>query len=106
MKAKRNPAWPYAAGGFALGATAGSAAALLLAPGSGRATRKKLVTKFRSMGRSAARQLQQGQKLLVKKAEFLKDSAAERIGDTREWILEKIPSGNGRRPMPRRVAHR
>ena len=105
MKAKRNSAWPYAASGFALGASAGSAAALLLAPTSGRNARKKLVTKFRSMGRSAAHQLNQGQKLLVKKAEFLKDAAVEQIGDTRDWLLEKIPS-NGRRPTPRRAAHR
>ena len=106
MKGNRNHRWGRAAGAFALGATAGSAAALLLAPASGRATRKKLVSKFRSMGRTAARQLNQSKRLLAKKAEFLKDATAERIGDTREWLLEKLPNGNGRRPMPRRVAHR
>lgn len=105
---KRNLNWQKTAGAFALGAAAGSAAALLLAPTSGRATRKKLVSKFRSMGRSANRQIQQSKKLLAKKAERWKDAAVERIGDTREWIMERVPSnGSGRHhPLPRRAAHR
>lgn len=99
--------WGQTAGVFALGATAGSAAALLLAPASGRATRKKLISKFRSMERTAARGLQQSKKLLTKKAAGWKDATVERLGDTREWLMERIPSGNSRHhPMPRRVAHR
>ena len=107
MKGNRNLKWGPAAGVFALGATAGSAAALLLAPASGRATRKKLATQFRSMGRSATRQLQQSKKLLAKKAGFIRQATVERLGDTREWILERIPNGNGRHhSVPRRAAHR
>ena len=92
MKGNRNTGWRQAAGAFALGATAGSAAALLFAPASGRATRKRLVSK-----------LQQGQKLLAKKAGYLKDAAVERIGDTREWLVEHVP--NGRHPAHRATRH-
>jgi gas vesicle protein len=106
MKGNRNfKKWGQAAGVFALGATAGSAAALLLAPASGRTSRKKLALKFRSMGRTAARGLQQSKKLLAKKAEGWKDATVERLGDTREWLMERIPSGNSRHhPRPRRAA--
>ncbi len=107
MKGNRNLKWGQAAGVFALGATAGSAAALLLAPASGRISRKKLASKFRSMGRTAARGLQQSKKLLTKKAGVLKEAAVERIGDTREWLMERIPNGNGRHhTTPRRAARR
>ncbi len=107
MKGNRKLALGKMAGAFALGATAGSAAALLLAPASGRTTRKRIVSKFRSVGRSAARQLQQSKKLLAKKADFLKEAAVERIGGTREWLLERMPNGNGKHhPMPRRTVHR
>ena len=107
MKGNRNLKWGQAAGVFALGATAGSAAALLLAPASGRATRKKLVSKFHTMKRTATRGLQQSKKLLAKKAEGWKDATVERIGDTREWLMERIPNGNGRhQPMPRRAVRR
>ena len=106
MKGKRNIKLGYA-GAFALGATAGSAAALLLAPASGKITRKRLTSKFRSMGRSATRGLQQSKKLLVKKAGLLKDATVERLGETREWLMERIPNGNGKHhAMPRRSAHR
>lgn len=107
MKGNRNKGWQKTAGAFALGATAGSAVALFLAPASGQIIRKRLVSKFRSMERSASRQLQQSRKLLTKKAAFLKKAAVEKIGGTREWLLERVPNGNGRQhPMPRRVAHR
>ena len=107
MKGNRNIKWGRTAGAFALGATAGSAVALLLAPASGQATRKRLVSKFRSVERSASRQFQQSKKLLAKKAGLLKNAAVERIGDTREWLIERMPTSNGRHhPMPRRVAHR
>ena len=105
MKGNRNFKLGQVAGAFALGATAGSAAALLLAPASGQATRKRLASKFRSMGRSATRGLQQSRKLLAKRADLWKDAAVERIGDTREWLMERIPNGK-HRPMPRRAARR
>ena len=108
MKGNRNKQWGWTAGAFALGASTAAAATLFLAPASGRATRRKLVSKFRSMGRSANRQLLQSKRLLAKKAEYLKEAAVDRIGDTREWIMERIPNGNGsrHRPMPRHAAHR
>ena len=107
MKGNRNFKLGQVAGAFALGATAGSAAALLLAPASGRATRKKLVSKFRSMGRTAARGLRQSKKLLAKKAVGWKDATVERLGETREWLAERIPNGNGRHhAISRRAVHR
>lgn len=107
MKGKRNLKLGHIAGAFALGATAGSAAALLLAPASGKITRKQLASKFRTLGRSATRGLQQSKKLLAKKAVLLKDATVERLGETREWLMERIPNGNGKHaPMPRRAAHR
>lgn len=108
MKGNRNlKKYAPAAGAFALGLTAGSAAALLLAPASGKVTRKRLTSKFRSMGRSAVKQLNHSKRLLAKKAELLKDATAERLGDTREWIMERIPNGNGKHhALPRRAAHR
>lgn len=107
MKGNRNLKLGQAAGVFALGATAGSAVSLLLAPASGRISCKKLASKFRSMGRSAAKGLQQSKKLLAKKAVVWRDATVERIGDTREWLMERIPNGNGRHhPTPRRTARR
>ena len=107
MKGNRKLALGKMAGAFALGATAGSTAALLLAPASGQVTRRRLASKFRSAERSASRQFQQGRKLLAKKAGLLKSAAAEKIGDTREWLLERMPNGNGKHhSMPRRLAHR
>lgn len=107
MKGNRNLKLGQVAGAFALGATAGSVAALLLAPTSGKISRKRLASKFRTMGRSATRGLQQSQKLLAKKAVLLKDAAVERLGETREWLMERIPNGNGKHhPVPRRAAHR
>ncbi len=107
MKGNRNLKLGHVAGAFALGAAAGSAAAIFLAPASGKITRKRLASKFRSMGRSATRGLQQSKRLLAKKAVLLKDAAVERLGETREWLMERIPNGNGKHhAMPRRAAHR
>lgn len=111
MKGNRNlnlKKYAPAAGAFAIGAAAGAASALLLAPASGKVTRKRLTTKFRSMGRSAVKQLNQSKRLLAKKAVLLKDATAGRLGDTRDWILERIPNGNGKHHAmrPRRIAHR
>ena len=107
MKGIRNLKLGQVAGAFALGATAGSAAALLLAPASGKATRKRLASKFRTLGRSATRGLKQSKKMLAKKAVLLKDATVERLGETREWLMERIPNGNGKHhAMPRRAAQR
>ena len=108
MKGKRNLKLGHVAGAFALGATAGSAAALLLAPASGKITRKRIASQFRTMGRSANRGILQGKKMLTKKAVLLKDSAVERLGETREWLMERLPvNGNGKHhALPRRAARR
>lgn len=95
------------AGLVALGAAAGSTAALLLAPASGKAIRKRVVNQFRSMGRSTTRQLNQTKRMLAKQARSFRNTASEKIGDTREWLLERVPVRNGRHhPLPRRAAHR
>lgn len=93
------------AGWVALGAAAGSTAALLMAPVSGKAARKRIGNQFRAVGRSTARQLNQTRRMLAKQARTLRNAAAEKIEDTREWLLERMPAGNGKHhPMPRRAA--
>ena len=89
------------AGVFALGAAAGSAAAFLYAPASGRATRKKIALKFNSLKRSSTQQVLKAKKTLVRKAGDLRHAAVEKLSDTQEWFKERI--GNGDRPAPRRV---
>ena len=94
------------AGLLALGAAAGSVLALLFAPASGKVTRKRIGSSLRGMGRSTARQLNQTKRMLAKKAGALRNAASEKIGDTREWLLERVASGNGKaHALPRR-AHR
>ncbi len=93
------------AGWVALGAAAGSAAALLCAPASGKATRKRIASEFRAMRRSTARQLNQTKRMLVKKARTLRGSASEKLEDTRDWLLERVAAGNGKHhPAARRSA--
>ena len=96
MKGNRNPGWRRTLGAFAVGAAAGSATALLLAPASGRVTRKRIAGEFRSLGRSTARQIRQTRRLLVRKAGALKETAVERLGEGREWLLERVSNGNGK----------
>ena len=107
MKPNRIFGWHRAMGAFALGATAGSTLALLFAPASGRLTRKRLVSQFRSAGRSVSKQLKYTKRALAQKAGNLKEVAAEKIGDTREWLLERVSNGaTHRNHQPaRRVAH-
>ena len=81
-------------GVFALGATAGSLLALLFAPASGRATRRRLGNQFR-----------QAKRLLAKKAGYLKEAATEKIGETREWLVDRVMNGNGKHPVRHRIAH-
>ena len=91
-------------GAFVLGAAAGSAVALLFAPASGRITRRRIAMKFKAVGRSTSRQLQLARKVLVRKATYLRSAAAEKLGDTRQWLAQQV-SNNGRRPLPRRAVH-
>ncbi|MBI3332479.1 MAG: YtxH domain-containing protein [Candidatus Omnitrophica bacterium] len=82
------------AGSFAAGAAAGSILALLFAPASGRVTRKRI-----------GHQLKQAEKLVAKKASVLREAAMEKLGDTRDWLVERVRNGNGKHPLPRRVMH-
>lgn len=81
-------------GVFALGATMGSIIALLYAPASGDVTRRRIRTKF-----------QRVQTQLAKQARQLREAAVERVGQTREWVMERLPIANGRHPANHRPAH-
>ena len=107
MKGNLHPGWKQAAGAFAIGATAGSAVALLLAPASGRATRKRIAAEFRSLGRSAGQRLNRTKRLLARQAGSVRHVAVEKLDDTRAWLVERLSgNGNGRpHPAPRRIAH-
>ncbi len=93
-------------GAFALGAAIGSTVALLYAPASGNVTRKRIGMKFRTMKNQTARGIKQAGKFLAKKAGDLKEVAGEKLGQTREWLVERASNGNGRRLVRhRRLAH-
>ena len=93
--------WAHKMGWFALGATAGSAVALLYAPQSGRATRRQIAMKFRSIERSAARGLNRTRKSLLRKVGDFREAAEEKWGQLRERAFM-----NGKQPLrERRLAH-
>ena len=107
---KKNPGWQkfgLTAGGLFVGTALGGLLGLLYAPASGRVTRKKIGLQFRSWERNTARQLNHTKKLLVKKAGNLREAAAEKLGDTREWLVERVASGNGKHhpSLSRRIFH-
>ena len=79
---------------FSLGAAIGSASAILFAPASGKMMRKRL-----------GNQLRQTRKQLLKKTDLLREAAIEKIGDTRQWILQHAQNGNGKHSV-RRLVHR
>jgi len=79
---------------FSLGAAAGSLLGLLFAPASGRSTRKRIGS-----------QIRQTKKLLLKKADLLREAAVDKFGDTREWLVQRVPNGNGRHGTHRRAVH-
>ena len=93
-----------ALGAFAVGATTGSVLALLFAPTSGHAMRRRLGQRVRTWERLTARQWQQARKLLARKAEGWRDTAVEKVGQTREWLTERVANHNGRRPVHHRIA--
>lgn len=103
MKQPIQPApWGNMAGIFTLGAAVGSVMALLYAPASGKATRKKIGLKFKSVQRATAQQVLRTKKLLTQKAGILGNVAVEKLDGTREW-LARIGTNHS---APRRVAHR
>lgn len=90
-------------GAFALGATAGSIAALLCAPASGRVTRKRLGMKMRAVQRESLRRLGQTKRMLARKTADLREAAAERVHAARDWAVDHVGNGHSRRrPAPRR----
>ncbi|MBI3311996.1 MAG: YtxH domain-containing protein [Candidatus Omnitrophica bacterium] len=103
MKGPNRAGWGTTVGSFALGAAAGSAAALLLAPASGKVLRKRMGLKLKSIERTAEQKLVRARKLLARKAGAFRETAAERLEDSREWLIHRV--GNHRQPIPRRVAH-
>ena len=106
MKPNRLPAnWGKWFGLFALGAAAGSVCGILLAPASGSVTHKRIGMKFKSLEQQGARQIKQAKKMLVQKADDLRDAANEKLSQTREWLVERVGSGNGKHPSHRRLAH-
>lgn len=105
MKAMNRRGWGKAVGGFALGAAAGSTAALLFAPASGKATRKRMVLQLKSIERKAEQRILRAKKLLTRKAGLLRDNAVGKLEDTREWLEDRLGNHNHRQPAPRRLAH-
>ena len=91
-------------GAFALGATAGSVLALLFAPASGTVTRRRIGMKIRTYQRATSRQLVLAKKQLARQTEQMREAAAERLGQTRDWIVEHVVPKNGKHPAPHRVA--
>ncbi len=86
-----------AVGAFALGAAAGSAVALLTAPASGKVTRRRIGMKFKAIKNATGKQLKQAKKILSQRAEDLREAAAVKIGQSKEWLAERMASnGNGR----------
>ena len=102
---RRTPGFLGAFGAFLLGATAGSVAALLYAPASGKVTRKRIGMKIRSLQYTAGRQLGQAKKLLAKRAELLRETATEKIHDAQTWVTERMNNGNGKHAVRRPVHH-
>ena len=64
---------------FALGAAIGSVTALLCAPASGQATRRRIAQKFRTLKRQTTRQF------------------GQRIRQAQAWVVEHVHNGNGKR---------
>ena len=85
-------------GTFALGATVGSLLALFYAPVSGQVARRRIRRQFQVFQSTATRQLQRTRVRLLKQARELRAAAVERVGQTREWVLERLPAANGRHP--------
>ena len=92
-------------GSFALGATAGSLGALLFAPASGRVTRKRIGRQFRSLQHATNRQLAQTSRLIVKKADGLREAAVDQLNHAKEWVTYRMGNGHTRRATRQRAAH-
>jgi hypothetical protein len=85
-----------AATAFTMGATLGSLFALLYAPTSGHATRRRIALKVRQLERTAARRIGVTQRLLARRAAEVREATAG-------WIAKYgPPAANGRSLRRRR----
>ena len=76
---------------FGVGATLGSIVALLYAPTSGKATRRRLAMKAKNFQKAAIRRIGRTQRVLANRAESAREAATE-------WITDHMPhQGNGNR---------
>ncbi len=73
---------------FALGAATGSILALLYAPASGQVTRRRIAGKFRTLQRTATRQI------------------GQRLNGAREWVVAHVTNGHNRRLARQAIAQR
>ncbi|MBI3010203.1 MAG: YtxH domain-containing protein [Candidatus Omnitrophica bacterium] len=83
---------------FSAGATLGSLLALLYAPASGNATRRRIGMQVRSFQKTATRKLQRTGRGLVSQAKHAGTAASH-------WINQHVPNGNGRQAIRRRRVH-
>lgn len=97
---------------FSLGAAVGAGVALLMAPASGKETRRRIGKKFQKIGRGAQRKLEQTRKILIARAGKVQHQAAESFEQAREWVTERMQlsnghsrNGNGKSRRPVRHAH-
>ena len=93
-----------AAGAFAVGATAGSLLALLFAPVSGPAMRRRIGMKCRAWERRATRRLRQTQRVLAHRVGDWRESAIERLDHTRQWLAQRAGNGAAKRAVHHRAA--
>jgi len=105
MKRSRVIAVAQTAGTFTLGALAGSFLGILFAPASGRTTRKWIGMKVKTLEHQTARKIKQTRRILARKAEGLREGALEKLGQTRDWLVERVNSTNGRKPSRKVAIH-
>lgn len=90
---------------FSLGAAAGSIVALLTAPASGEMTRKRIGQQVRKLQNTAARRLKDTRKVLITRADEVRESATESLVHAKEWMAGRMQNGHAapKRPVRRRV---
>ena len=103
LKARYSPFRTF--GAFALGATAGSIAALLYAPASGRVTRRRIGMKFHALQQQTGRKLGQAQRLLARKAQRLQRTAVRKLQDARHWMTDHVVNGHAKWAGRRALQH-
>lgn len=92
-------------GAFAIGAAAGSVLALLYAPASGKMTRRRIGLKVKAFRCATAKQLQRTRVQLLKQAKQFREATVEKVGQTREWVMERLPLTPSRHTTNHRPVH-